>query len=244
MLPFESVLFDMDGTLVDTEPLWQQAEERLMAGFGVTWTEADQAHCLGGSTDRVARYMISLIERAGGRAPTPEQLADMFLDTMLQRLTAQPPQLQPGAGRLLREARDSGLPTALVTSSSRPLMDAVLAAIGSQWFDLAISADDVTRHKPDPLPYLTAAAGLGVDVRRSVALEDSPTGAGSANAAGAFVVAVEHMAVIEPADRRVIVTTLSGIGIDRLAELYEPPLTPSVTGSSGPAAPGQDPPTA
>ena len=243
VFPFESVLFDMDGTLVDTEPLWQQSEERLMAGFGVAWTEADQAHCLGGSTDRVARYMISLIERAGGSPPTPEELADMFLDTMLQRLTDQPPQLQPGAARLLREARDSGLPTALVSSSSRPLMDAVLAAIGSQWFDLTISADDVDRHKPDPLPYERAAGLLGVDPRWSVALEDSPTGAASANAAGAFVVAIEHMAVIEPAPRRVVVTTLSGIGMDRLGEMFSPPLTPSGTGSRGPAEPGRGSPT-
>lgn len=237
VLPFEAVLFDMDGTLVDTEPLWQQAEERIMARFGVAWSEADQAHCLGGSTDRVARYMISLIEQAGRSAPSPEQLADLFLDTMLQRLIAEPPQLQPGVARLLHEVHETGKPTALVSSSSRPLMNAVLAAIGSHWFDLTISADDVTRHKPDPLPYLTAADLLHVDPRWSLALEDSPTGAASANAAGAFVLAVEHMAVIEAAPRRVVVGTLSGIGVTELAEMFVPPAvgaTPEVPGGPVP----------
>lgn len=223
MLPFHAVLFDMDGTLVDTEPLWQQAETELMAGYGVEWTDADQAHSLGGSTDRVARYMVGLVEEAGGRPPTPEGLAQQFLDVMLARLLASPPEPQPGAARLLREVRDAGLPTALVSSSSRPLMDAVLAAIGSQWFDLTISADDVARHKPDPLPYVQAAQRLSVDPQWCFVIEDSPTGAASGNAAGAFVLAVEHLAVIAPQPRRVITSTLSGIGVDEMAEVFQPP---------------------
>ena len=224
MLPFHAVLFDMDGTLVDTEPLWQQAETRLMAGYGVTWTEADQAHCLGGSTDRVARYMQDLITGVGGSPPTATEIAQQFVDVMLGRLLADPPAPQPGVDRLLREVRASGLPTALVSSSARPLMDAVLSGIGSQWFDLTVSADDVVRHKPDPLPYVQAAETLGVDPRWCLAIEDSPTGAASATAAGAFVLAVEHMAVIDPAPRRVVVGTLSGIGISELADLFEPPV--------------------
>lgn len=161
MLPFNAVLFDMDGTLVDTEPLWQQAETELMAEYGVEWTEADQAHALGGSTERVARYMIGLIEQAGSRPPTAEQLAQQFLDVMLTQLLTEPPEPQPGVANLLRSVRESGLPTALVSSSSRPLVNAVLAAIGSEWFDRTISADDVERHKPDPLPYLQAAGEAG-----------------------------------------------------------------------------------
>ncbi len=223
MPPFQAVLFDMDGTLVDTEPKWQAAEADIMASFGAPWTDADQAHCLGGSTERVARYMISLIEAAGARPPTPDDLIEMFLDVMLQQLRDEPPALQPGAARLLHDVRAAGIPSALVSSSSRPLMDAVLAAIGSHWFDLTVSADDVTRHKPDPLPYLQAAQVLAVDPDWCLAIEDSPTGAASANAAGAFVVAVEHLAVIDPEPRRRVVATLSGIGLAELGQMFIPP---------------------
>lgn len=223
MPPFHAVLFDMDGTLVDTEPLWQRAEHAIMADYGVTWTDADQAHCLGGSTDRVTRYMADLVAANGRTAPDPERLADRFLEVMLVQLRSHPPEPQPGVSRLLREVRQSGVPSALVSSSSRPLMDAVLSAIGSEWFDLTVSADDVVRHKPDPLPYLQAAAALGVDAAWCFVIEDSPTGAASASAAGSFVLAIEHMAVIEPWPRRVITGTLSGIGIDEMAELFQPP---------------------
>lgn len=225
MTPFQGVLFDMDGTLVDTEPLWQQAETLLMAQYGVTWTEADQAHCLGGSTDRVARYMQGLIEGVGGTPPTTQDIARQFLDVMLRRLTEDPPEPQPGVERLLKEVRESGVPTALVSSSARPLMDAVLAAIGSHWFDLTVSADDVVRHKPDPLPYVQAAQTLGIDPHWCFAIEDSPTGAASASAAGAFVLCVEHMAVIEPGPRRLVVGTLSGIGLAQMGQMFEPPVS-------------------
>ncbi len=223
MPPFHAVLFDMDGTLVDTEPLWQRAEYAIMAEHGVTWTDADQAHCLGGSTDRVTRYMVDLVAATGSTPPDPQFLAARFLEVMLAQLRSQPPEPQPGVARMLREVRQSGVPTALVSSSSRPLMDAVLSAIGSEWFDVTVSADDVVRHKPDPLPYLQAAATLGVDAAWCFAIEDSPTGAASASAAGSFVLAVEHMAVIEPRPRRIVTGTLSGIGIHEMSDMFRPP---------------------
>ncbi len=223
VIPFQALLYDMDGTLVDTEPKWQAAERSLMAGFDVTWTDADQAHCLGGSTERVTRYMADLVAATGRPRPDPADLAQHFLDTMRSQLLADPPEPQPGVAPLLREVRESGLPTALVSSSSRPLMDAVLAAIGSQWFDVTISADDVARHKPDPLPYLQAAAHLGVDPAWCLSIEDSPTGAASAQSAGTYVVAVEHMAVIDPAPRRTVLSTLAGVDLAALSDLFQPP---------------------
>ena len=227
VLGFQSVLFDMDGTLVDTEPLWQSAEREIMSGYGVACTKADEAHCLGGSTDRVCRYMADLVTAAGRRPPTPEHLADMFLDIMLGQLLTHPPEPQPGVADLLREVRETGLPTALVSSSSRPLMSAVLAAIGSEWFDVTISANDVERHKPDPLPYQQACTELGVDPAWSLAIEDSPTGAASASSAGAYVVAVQHLAAIESGPRCTVVDTLSGIGVAELAAMFTPPSGPS-----------------
>ncbi len=222
-VPFDAVLYDMDGSLVDTEPTWQRAEEQLMAGFGVKWTAADQAHSLGGPTDRVAAYMADLVAGAGQPRPDPGRLAEHFLSTMLAQLRAHPPQQQPGVARLLREVRSSGVPTALVTSSSRPLMDAVLDTIGREWFDVTVNADDVVRHKPDPLPYLHAARLLGVDPRRSVAIEDSPPGATSANGAGCFVIAVQHLAEIPAHERRIVLATLAGVDVEWLAARFPPP---------------------
>ena len=224
-LPFVAVLFDMDGTLVDTEPMWQRTEQVIMAEYGATWTDDDQALSLGGSTERVTNYMADLIAATGQARPNPEELAAQFLDRMSQSLRTTPPPVQPGVQRLLQQVRESGIPTALVSSSQRVLMDAVLDSIGRNWFDLTISANDVQRHKPDPQPYLQAAQQLGVDPNWALALEDSPTGAESAQRAGAFVVGVEHMAKIESGPRRRVEQSLADVELSTLATWFEPPTT-------------------
>ncbi len=219
-LPFQAVLFDMDGTLVDTEPLWQRAEVEMMSRYGLPWTDADQAHCLGGSSARVSNYMIGLIEASGQRAPEPAELANTFMDNMLAQLREFPPVALPGVDELLREVRDTGIPTALVTSSTEPLMNAVLDAIGRDWFDVTVHSGSVKHHKPDPEPYLLAAQLLSVDPHKSIAIEDSPTGAESATSAGCFVVAIEHMAPIKQQERRKVVTNMSEVTLPWLIDRY------------------------
>lgn len=192
-----AVLFDMDGTLIDSEPLWLQAELQVMEGLGGAWTEADQMACLGGPLERVVDYMIA---RAGG-GHDREATMTALLDGMEHLLRTTPLVWRPGARDLLLEARAAGIPTALVSASWNQLIDAVSERIrediGQRAFDVVVAGDDVQQTKPHPEPYLTAAAALGVEVGDCLVLEDSPTGVTSGVAAGCRVVAIPHIATVD-----------------------------------------------
>jgi HAD superfamily hydrolase (TIGR01509 family) len=212
--PLAAVLFDMDGLLVDTEPVWYEVESEVMARLGGGWGPADQAALVGGSLERTLDYLLARATR-----PVPrEQLAAWMLDGMATRLAASAVPLRPGAGELLAEVRAAGLPHALVTSSERAIMDAVLRATGVR-FEVTVCAADVTRIKPDPEPYLLAAKLLAVNPARCMVLEDSPNGVASAEAAGCQVIAVPNVAPVAPAPGRIIVASLTEVSLARLREL-------------------------
>ncbi len=209
--PFAAILSDMDVTMVDTEPLWFNTEVLMMANYGLEWTEQDQIHCHGVSSDQVAQYMAGRIEESGQRAPTAAELDDRFLEIMLEQFGHSMPSPQDGIIELLADVKDHDIPRALVTSSPRPLMKQVVRELAAGLFDATVSADDVEHRKPDPSPYLQAAELLGVDPSECIAIEDSPTGMASALAAGTFVVGVDHMGQLQPGPRRVIVDSLSDV---------------------------------
>ena len=201
-----AVLFDMDGTLIDSEGLWLDAEITVMADLGASWSPADQAHCLGGPLERVADYMVEL----SGTSTPAETVGELLLDAMEQRLRESDLAWRPGARSLLLECRVHGIPTALVSASWTRLIAAVQQKIdddlGRTAFDLVVAGDDVANSKPHPDPYLTAAAGLGHEPGSCLALEDSPTGVQSALAAGCVVVAIPHIAVIDEGSALVVET--------------------------------------
>lgn len=206
-----AVLFDMDGLLVDTEPYWLETERELMADFGVIWQSEDQLYCLGGPMQKVGDYMSSLAENR----ESSEWFAEELIDRMAKKF--ENITLMPGIADLLDEIAALNLPIALVSASPRRLVDAVLASFPVSPFRVTISADDVMRGKPHPDPYLKAATILGIDITRSLIIEDSPTGVTAARASGAFVVAVPHIAPVEPASRSIIIDTLLG---RKLKELW------------------------
>ena len=212
-----AALFDMDGLLIDTEPLWFDVETQILAELGASWSHDDHAKLVGSSAP-VASAFIS--ERSGGRA-TPEQVAEELLARMTRKLRETPP-LRPGVLPLIGEIDAAGIPRALVSSSARVLIDAVLDGLAPLSFTAVVAGDAVTRNKPHPEPYLTAAAMLGVEPAECVALEDSPTGAASASAAGCVVVAVPSVTAIEPAPRRVVVTSLDSVDLAFLRSLFRP----------------------
>ena len=198
------MLFDMDGLLIDSEPLWLEAETAVMARLGAGWTAADQAQLLGGSLDRTVRYLL-----AKARRPAPSELvAEWLMTGVTERVRDHGVPVRPGARELLAEVAAAGLPHALVTSSERGFMDAVLTRTGMR-FDALVCADDVSVTKPDPEPYLLAAKLLGADPARCYALEDSPNGVASAQAAGCQVIAVPSLVPIEPAPGRLVVCSLT-----------------------------------
>ncbi len=192
--PPGAVLFDMDGLLVDSEPLWLEAETAVMARLGADWTRADQLQLLGGSLEPHG----ALPAGEGGQPAPAEVVGEWLMSEIAGRVRDHGVPVRPGARELLASVAAAGLPRALVTSSERGFMDAVLASTGMR-FDVLVCADDVSATKPDPEPYLLAAKLLEVDPGRCVALEDSPNGVASAQAAGCRVIAVPSLIAIADA---------------------------------------------
>jgi HAD superfamily hydrolase (TIGR01509 family) len=209
-----AVLFDMDGLLVDTEPLWLETETEVMARLGAPWSEQDQEALLGGSMQRTVSYLLA---KAARPAP-PDTVARWMLDGMLERVRAGRVVMRPGARELLAEVAAAGMPYGLVTSSQRAFADAVLAATGMV-FPVAVCGEDVTATKPAPEPYLLGSKLLDADPACCVVLEDSPNGVASATAAGCRVVAVPSLVPIPPAPGRLVVPSLRDVSLAALRHL-------------------------
>lgn len=210
----QAVLLDMDGTLVDTEGFWWDAEVSVFADLGHRLDEGWRDVVVGGPMTRSAGY---LIEATGADITLPE-LTVLLNDRFEARINGGVP-LMPGALRLLAELAAHQVPTALVSASHRRIIDRVLASFGPGDFSLTVAGDEVARTKPHPEPYLMAAARLGADPARCAVIEDTATGVASAEAAGCRVVAVPSVAPIAPADGRVVVASLEQVDLGFLRSL-------------------------
>lgn len=211
-----AVLWDMDGTLVDTEPYWIAAETEVVEAHGGTWSHEDGLALVG-----LDLINSGTVIRDRGPVPLePAEIVEMLLDRVVASVRREIP-WRPGARSLLAACAASGLPNALVTMSWRRFADEIVAALPPGSFSAVVTGDDVAHGKPHPEPYLLAARRLGVDPRRCVAVEDSPTGVASAHAAGCTVLAVAHHVPLEPpgTDRHRFVSagSLEGLGVGDLA---------------------------
>ncbi|MBW6435505.1 HAD family phosphatase [Actinoplanes hulinensis] len=197
----------MDGTLVDSERIWGIALTELAARAGGTLSESARLAMVGTSSAdsmRIFRADIGQPDRpeAPDLAWLTARVRDMFADGLVWR---------PGAMELLLAVRAAGIPTALVTSTGRELVEVALKTLGVENFDVVVCGDEVKRPKPDPEPYRTAAELLGVPIGSCVAIEDSHSGVASARAAGAAVLAVPAELELEPVDGVHLRTTLTGV---------------------------------
>lgn len=201
-----AVLWDMDGTLVDTEPYWMECEFALVEAHGGVWSE-EHAHALvGNDLLTSARYL----RRVGGVDLPVTRIVDLLLDGVIERVRRRVP-WRPGARELLADLVALGVPCALVTMSYRRFADCVLGALPAGSFATLVAGDDVTHGKPHPEPYLTAAARLDVDPARCLAIEDSQTGLTSAVAAGVPTLGVEYLVPLSRGAGRHVVGTLEGV---------------------------------
>ena len=210
-----AILFDMDGTLVDSEPLWLQAEKQVMAEVGSTWEQSDQINCLGGPMDKTERYMQ---ERSGNIKPFgyfSERLNDVMDEKLKHEL-----RLIPGALELLLDCKSAQIPMALVTASTGRQMRAVLERFPSGLFSSTVSQDDVEHSKPDPAPYKLAASQLGVDIKSCLVLEDSITGVQSGLRSGAQVIGIPHLVQMQSHENLRVVHALSDLNLRLLLDWY------------------------
>ncbi|MFJ4742955.1 HAD family hydrolase [Streptomyces sp. NPDC088775] len=204
----QAVLLDMDGTLVDTEGFWWDAEVDVFAELGHRLDEAWRDVVVGGPMTRSAGYLID----ATGADITLGELTVLLNDRFERRISRGVP-LMPGAARLLAELARHEIPTALVSASHRRIIDQVLESVGRHHFALTVAGDEVSRTKPHPEPYLTAASGFGAEPECCAVIEDTATGVAAAEAAGCRVVAVPSVAPIAPAYGRMVVRSLEEVDL-------------------------------
>lgn len=219
------VLWDMDGTLVDTEPYWIEAEYAVVEAHGGTWSHEHAKALVGSDLLDSGAY----IRRHGGVDRDPAEIVEMLLDVVVAKVREEVP-WRPGARELLAALRTHDVPTGLVTMSWRRFSDEVVACLPTGSFAVSVTGEEVARGKPHPDPYLLAAERLGLHPSECIAIEDSPTGARSALAAGCRVIGVPHVVDIpaelgdlpESIGQLALLPTLTGLTPVDLVTFFDP----------------------
>lgn len=209
-----AVLFDMDGTLLDSEKVWDIALDDLALWLGGELSDTARRRMVGSSLAR----SIAIMHDDLGIDADPESSGAYLLERA-EELFRTSLVWKPGARELLVAVHDAGVPAALVTSTHRRLTEIALDTIGREYFAATVCGDEVDHPKPAPDPYRRAAQLLDVAAADCVAIEDSPLGIASAEAAGCVLLAVPSEVLLEPAPGRTIVTSLDGVTVADLARL-------------------------
>ncbi|MEO6827821.1 MAG: HAD family phosphatase [Microbacteriaceae bacterium] len=213
-----AVLWDLDGTLVDTEPYWMRAEEELVSSFGGEWTHQDALVLVGSGL-----WVSAGVIQSHGVELSTDAIVARLTDRVQEQIEKYGVPWRSGAYELLEDLKAHRIPTALVTMSIKRMAEQIVSQIPFHAFDVLITGDLVDRPKPDPEAYRRAAELLGVDPAKTVAIEDSIAGLASAISAGTVALSVPHMVHVPEADTHTTWTTLSGRNADDLARLLPIP---------------------
>jgi HAD superfamily hydrolase (TIGR01509 family) len=209
-----AVLWDLDGTLVDTEPYWIATEYALAAEHGATWSHEHALQLVGNDLVESGRYIREVM----GLEMSAEDVVEYLLDGVVAQVADAVP-WREGAVELLAALRAAGVPCGLVTMSYQRFVAPIVAALPPESFRVIVTGDQVSRGKPHPEAYLTAAAALGLTAEECVAIEDSNTGATSAEAAGCPVLVVENHVEVAPGPRRTFAASLTDVTVESLVAL-------------------------
>ncbi|MEV7933699.1 HAD family phosphatase [Curtobacterium sp. NPDC089185] len=213
MSELRAVLWDMDGTLIASEPSWILAQRTLVEQHGGTWSDGDGFALIGSDMETTAAAIS-----AKGVPGSAEDISRVLTERVADALRGEI-RWRPGAVALVRALRDAGVPQAIVTTSPMNIVEIVVAALPAGAISVLVTEESVERGKPDPQPYLLAAQRLGVKIHHCVAIEDSPTGLQAAVRSGAAVLAVPCDVPIELNRSWARVDTLEGLTVTDLADL-------------------------
>lgn len=211
-----AVLWDFDGTLVDSEPLWGEIERDLARELGGELPDDYHEHTIGGQIRDTASYILTQV----GSDADPDAVAAELWERAKRALATREIPWLPGVEALVAGLRAAGVPQGVVSSGHRQYLRTILDRLDPSPFAVVVAGDEVTQGKPHPEPYLRACALLGVSPAHCLAVEDSATGAASANAAGCAVLGVPTLADLPGGPRRTIVASLAGVDVAGLAALY------------------------
>jgi HAD superfamily hydrolase (TIGR01509 family) len=211
----EAVLWDMDGTLVDTEPYWIATEFAMAERYGGSWSHEQALSLVGNDLLESGR----VIKEAMGLSQSPAEVVEELLDGVVARVEEAVP-WRPGAVELLESLRGAGVPCGLVTMSYERFVAPILRHLPTESFRVVVTGEQVSAGKPHPEPYLTAAAALGLDPSACLAIEDSGTGARSAEAAGCSVLVVPNHVEVPQGPLRVFRDSLEGLDLAALAAVH------------------------
>jgi HAD superfamily hydrolase (TIGR01509 family) len=215
-VPPLAVLWDYDGTLVDTEPVWIGVIIDLLAEYGVTWSYQQGTALTGLSSHDTGLAVQAAI---GDPNLDPDELADRRAAMVVERLTQGPLRWRPGAPELMAALHDAGIPCALVSSSPQAVLDAGLNRM-PDWFAVVVNGDDVQRNKPAPDAFLLAAERLGVPIDQTLVVEDSLTGVQAGRASGAVVLAIPDQHELPDAPGQITRDSLAGLDVEQLRQIW------------------------